>query len=381
MTPRTSTLLVVAGEASGDLHGAQILKALKAQHPDLRIIGVGGPRMTPLLDRKLADIADLAVMGLVEVLAHLPRLLRLKREILAAALAEGAQTALLIDYQDFNRSLAKALRRARPSIHLAQYVCPQVWVWRAGRIPKIGRLFNSLYCLLPFEPPLFQGLPVEAVYLGNPLVDEVHPEVPLETFREAHGLATDRPVVAVLPGSRPGEILRLLPLLAEVIRHWPDDPARPDVQWVLPVAPNLDPAWIRSLLGDLPVVLTRQAHAARAIAQAALVCSGTATLETALLGTPSVLFYKVSPLTALLARLLVKVPHIGLVNIVAGRRIVPELVQEEATPERLSAELLRLLDPPQAQAQREALAGIRAELGPGGAAERVAAHLDRAIPR
>lgn len=371
----TRTLLVVAGEASGDLHGAQILEALKARCPDLRIIGVGGPRMTPLLDRKLADIADLAVMGLTEVIRHLPRLLRLKRALLQAALEEGVEGALLIDYQDFNRSLAKALRKARPSIHLAQYVCPQVWVWRAGRIPKIGRLFDTLYCLLPFEPPLFQGLPVEAVYLGNPLVDEVHPETDADTFLREHHLDPALPVVAVLPGSRPGEILRLMPVLTEALRLWPTDPCRPRVQWVLPVAASLNPEWIRGLLGDLPVTLTRQAHVARSVARAALVCSGTATLETALLGTPSVLFYKVSALTALLGRMLVKVAHIGLVNIIADRRLVPELIQEEVTAPHLVAELERLLDPVVARAQREALAGIREKLGPPGAAARVAQHL------
>ncbi len=183
-----TTLLVVAGEASGDLHGAELLRELKAREPGLRIIGVGGAGMTPYLDRKLADVGELGVVGFVEVLRHIPKLLALKKEILRVAVEEKIDAALLIDYQSFNLSLAKSLRKALPSVRLHQYVCPQVWAWKAGRIPVMGRLFDALYCLFDFEPRLFQGLPVEALWVGNPLVETVRPEVDRETFFHATGL-------------------------------------------------------------------------------------------------------------------------------------------------------------------------------------------------
>lgn len=373
-------LLVVAGEASGDLHGAEILRELKRLYPDLRVVGIGGEAMSPFLDRKLADVADLSVMGYVEVVKHLPSLWRLKRQILSVAAEEGCGVALFIDYPGFNLSLAKSLRKALPSMRLHHFVCPQVWAWKKGRIPVLGRTLDALYCLFPFEPPLFQGHPVEALCLGNPLVDKVAPELDRAAFFAHAGLREGTPLVALLPGSRPGEIARLLPALAEAVRLWIADPSRPTLQWVLPVAPGLDPAWIRGFLGDLPVTLVQGcSYAARAYADAALVCSGTATLETALLGTPFVLFYRMSPLTYRLAQLLVKLPDFGLVNIVAGRRIVPELLQDEVTGPRLVAELERLLDPGVAESMRAELAECRGRLGAPGAAARVAAHLAEAF--
>lgn len=368
-------LLVIAGEASGDLHGAEILRELKARRPDLRIIGVGGRRMDPYLDRKLADVADLAVVGFVEVVRHLPSLRRLFRTILAAAAEEGVGGALLIDYPGFNVRLAKALRRDRPGIRLHQFVCPQVWAWKAGRIPDLGRTLDALYCLFDFEPPLFAGYPVEALWVGNPLVETVVPEVDRATFFQRAGLDPGRPLVALLPGSRAGELDRLMPPLVQLVRAWQALPERRPVQWVLPVAPTVAEATLRAHLGDAPVRLVQDlGYAARAHADAALVCSGTATLETALLGTPFAILYKLNPLTLWAARRWVKIPHFGLANVVAGTRLVPELLQEEVNPERLGTELAALLDPAVAARMRAGLAGIRAHLGSPGAAGRVADH-------
>lgn len=371
-----TTLLVVAGEASGDLHGAELLRELKAREPGLRIVGVGGAGMTPHLDRKLADVGDLGVVGFVEVLRHIPKLLALKKEILRVAAEENIDAALLIDYQSFNLSLAKSLRKTLPSARLHQYVCPQVWAWKAGRIPVLGHLFDTLYCLFDFEPRLFQGLPVEALWVGNPLVETVKPEVDRETFFLETGLDPRRPLVALLPGSRREEIQRLVPPLALLAKAWRGDPAHRDVQWVLPVAPTLDKSFVEGYLEGAPIVLVEgQNYAPRAYADAALVCSGTATLETALLGTPFAILYRMSPLTLTLARRFVKVPFFGLANVVAGRQVAPELLQGEVNPQRLGQELLRLLDPTQAQAIRQDLAEVRAHLGEPGAAERVAQHL------
>lgn len=372
----TRTLLVIAGEDSGDLHGAELLRELKARCPELRIIGVGGPRMTPFLDRKLADVKDLAVVGFIEVIRHLPRLNRLFQQILAAVREEAIPVALLIDYPGFNLRLAKALRKQQPGMLLHQYVCPQVWAWKQGRIPELGRTLDKLYCLFDFEPKLFQGLPVDARFVGHPLVELVHPECDRAAFFRETGLDPAKPVVALLPGSRKGEVERLLPPMAEVVRRWRQE--RPEVQWVLPVAPTLDPAFIREHLGGAPVLLLQErTYAARAYANAALVASGTATLETALLGTPFVIVYRLNALTYQVARRIVKVPHFGLANVVAGREVARELLQDEVNPERLSQELTRLLDPDEALRIRAGLSEVRGRLGPPGAAGRVAEELLR----
>ncbi len=367
-------LLVVAGEASGDLHGAELLRELKARRPDLRILGVGGEKMTPHLDRKLADVRDLGVVGFVEVIKHLPEIIRLKKAIVAAVAEEGAGAALLIDYPGFNLSLAKTLRAAHPAMRLHQYVCPQVWAWKKGRIPKMGKLLDTLYCLFDFEPRLFKGFPVEALWVGHPLVEVVKPEVTEEAFFAETGLDPARPLVALLPGSRAGEILRLLPPLAALVRTWKRQ--RPEVQWVLPVAPTLEDAFVKTFIEGLPITLIRnRSYAARAYADAALVASGTATLETALLGTPFAIVYRLNALTYGLAKRLVKLPHVGLANIVAGREVAPELIQASVNEKTLAATLARLLDPVHAAELRAGLATVRPHLGEPGAAGRVADHL------
>lgn len=373
-----STLMVIAGEASGDLHGGAILAALKARRPDVRIVGVGGRHMTPFLDRKLADAHELGVVGFVEVLRHLPNLLALKHRLLEEAQAEGVQLLLTLDYPGFNLNLAASLRRRCPNLRLHHYVCPQVWAWKAGRIPKLGHLLDTLYCLFDFEPELFRGLPVEARFLGNPLVDLVAPEVDRTTFFQEARLDPERPLVALLPGSRQGEVARLMPPLMGLVQRWAID--RPEVQWVIPRAPSLPRAALTPHLKDLPVtVVADRSYAARAHADAALVCSGTATLETALLGTPFAILYRLNPLTLALARRVVKVPHFGLANVVAGRRLVPELLQGEVAPERLAQELLRLLDPCENARLRSELHTVRDRLGAPGAAERVADHVLAAL--
>ena len=368
------TLLVIAGEDSGDLHGAELLRELKARRPDLRIVGVGGPRMTPYLDRKLADVQDLAVVGFVEVIRHLPRLNRLFKAILAAAREEAISDALLIDYPGFNLRLAKALRRNLPAVRLHQYVCPQVRAWKQGRIPELGTVLDTLFCLFDFEPELFRGYPVDARFVGHPLVELVQPECNREAFFAETGLDPHRPLVALLPGSRRGEIQRLLPPMADLVRRW--EQARPEVQWVLPVAPTLDSEFVRGYLQGAPVLLVQgRTYAARAYADAALVASGTATLETALLGTPFAIIYRLNALTYQIAKRLVKVPHFGLANVVARREVAPELLQDEVNPGRLGQELTRLLDPENARRLRAGLAEVRGHLGEPGAAARVAEQL------
>lgn len=373
----TKTLLVVAGEASGDLHGGEVLRELKALRPDLRIVGVGGDLMAPYLDRSLAHVRDLGVVGFVEPLLKLPRLLNLRRTLVAEA--ASADLLLTVDYPGFNLALAQAVRAAHPDVKLHHYVCPQVWAWKKGRIPKMGTLLDALYCLFDFEPALFEGFPVAARFVGNPLVEVVRPEVDREAFFRETGLDPSRPLVALLPGSRRSELDRLLPPMVGLVDRWRRE--RPEVQWVLPVAPTLRDAEVAAALGDRPVVRVpaSRTYAARAHAQAALVASGTATLETALLGTPFGIVYRMHPLTYLLARRLVRLPHFGLANIVAGREVAPERVQGQVNPEGLSTLLADLLDPVRAAERRAALGEVRRHLGEPGAAGRVARHLAESL--
>ena len=379
--PRTlKPLLVIAGEASGDLHGGAILKALKARNPSLRVIGIGGAGMSPYLDRKLADVRDLGVVGFLEVVKHLPTLLRLKKEILRVAQAEAIGAALFIDYPGFNLQLAKAFRKTMPRVRLHQYVCPQVWAWKAGRIPVLGRILDTLYCLFDFEPALFAGFPVEALWIGHPLVELVQPEVDRETFFRETGLDPSRPLVALLPGSRRGEIQGLLPPMVQLVRDWSRDPAKQRIQWALAVAPTVSFEDVQARLEGASVTLVKdRGYALCAYASAALICSGTATLEAALLGTPFAILYKLNPFTYQMAKRLVKVPHFGLANVVAGRKVVPELLQHEVNPERLGLELEKLLNEETAARMKRDLLEIRGHLGRPGAAARVAEHLLRSM--
>lgn len=374
-----TTLLVIAGEASGDLHGAELLHALKARRPDLRIIGIGGDLMAPLMDRMLAHVRDIGVVGFIEVIKHLPQLNRLFKQVLAAADEEGADAALFIDYPGFNLRLAKALKQRRPATVRAQYVCPQVWAWKKGRIPGLGNTLDALYCLFDFEPALFEGYPVEAKWVGNPLVEAVKPEVDRAAFFAETGLDPARPLVALLPGSRASEVTRLLPPMAGLVEVWMAK--RPEVQWVLPVAPTLEAGFLKGLLGALPVTLLEgRSYAARAYAGAAIVASGTATLETALLGTPFAIVYKLNALTAFAAKRLLDLPRVGLANIVAGQEVAPELLQGAVNPRNLSAVLTGLLEPAEAARRRALLSIVRPHLGEPGAADRVAADLIARLP-
>jgi lipid-A-disaccharide synthase len=368
-----TTLLVVAGEASGDLHAAEILAALKTLRPNLRIVGVGGAKMSPFLDKKIADVSDLGVVGFFEVVRHLPKILKLESLILKIAREENACAALLIDYQSFNLRLAKALRKQRPSMRLHQYVCPQVWAWKESRIPVLGNILDTLYCLFDFEPPLFKGLPVEAICLGHPLVDLVRPETDREPFFAEAGLSPDKPLVALLPGSRRGELKRLMPAMLGLVERWGQ--AEP-IQWALPLAHTLDAGEVRAAIGDLPIyVIENRSYSTRAYADAALVCSGTATLETAILGTPFAILYRMNPFTLALAKRLVKIKHFGLANVVARREVARELLQREVSPDKLKQELQRLLDSTNSSAIRKDLASFKEHMGAPGAAARVAKHL------
>lgn len=357
-------VFIVAGEASGDLHAANLLKALKALAPGLEAFGVGGERLRAEGLGCVAHTEELSVMGLAEVLRHLPRLLRLARRVRREAVALRPDIAILVDSPDFNLPLARHLRRA--GIPVATYISPQLWAWRSGRVRRIRKDVRRVLCILPFEEEFYRQHGVPAEYVGHPLVDELWPVIQVPAGREPR-------TVALLPGSRWHEVHSLLPGMAEALRLVAEQ--RPGVRARLIVAPGLEPDRLlplaRAASGLLDVVVNDR-HRALAGCSAAMVASGTATLECALLDVPMVVGYRLHGLTYALVRRLVKVPHVALVNLVAGERLATELVQDSFAPERLAAEVERLLGEG-GDAQRRGLERVRERLGSPGASARAAA--------
>jgi len=373
---RPLTIGLVAGESSGDNLGADLIRALRAQAPGARFAGIAGPAMTAAGCECWAASSELAVMGLFEVLHHLPRLLRLRRRTRQRMLALRPDVFVGIDAPEFNLNLAPALRRA--GIRTVQYVSPQVWAWRRGRAHRMAQSLDLVLCLLPFEREVYDQAGLDAVFVGHPLADRL----PLMPDRGAAvqelGLTGAAPIVAVLPGSRVGEVSRLADDFAGTIAWLAS--RRPGLQFVAPMADAVTRARFQQALGrrapGVPVqVIDGRATVALTAASVALVASGTATLETLLCKRPMVVAYRVGALTALALRGLglLKSPHFAQPNLLAGRRVVPELAQAEVTPERLGRELERWLDEPAAVAGLQALfTTIHRQLQQG-ASERAAA--------
>jgi lipid-A-disaccharide synthase len=342
-------IALIAGEASGDNLGGALLEALHAREPALRAYGVAGPRMVAAGCERWVDADELAVMGLAEILRHLPRLLRLRRDLVARLLAARPDVFVGIDSPEFNLRVAGQLKAG--GIPTVQYVSPQVWAWRQGRVRTIGRSVDLILCVLPFESRFYDQHAVRAIFVGHPLADLLPLDSPSCPARAALGLAAAAPTIAVLPGSRRGEIDRLgAPFAATVA--WLHA-RRPDLQFVAPMANAAARAGFSASLAlhapDVPVtVIDGRAQAALAAADAALVASGTATLEAALIKRPMVVAYRVAPATAWLMRRLklMKAEFFAHPNLLAGRQVVPEYLQEEVRPEVLGPALLAQLERP-----------------------------------
>jgi lipid-A-disaccharide synthase len=363
-------LLVSSGETSGELYAAELVRQLRPLDPGLRVFGLGGDRLAAEGASLQAHVRELAVVGLLEVLSHLPRIKAIFRSVLDECDRERPDVAVLIDYPDFNLRLARELR-AR-GIPVVYYVSPQVWAWRKGRIRTIRETAEKMLVIFPFEEPLYReaGVPVE--FVGHPLVDLVKPAPDRDAFLRGVGLEPARPVVAVLPGSRGKEVtLNLPPLASSVQRLLAQDPS---LQFLVAVAPSLERASLETAFRDTTARLVQgQTHAALGAADIGLVASGTATVEAALLGTPMLVVYRVSMPTYLLGRPFVCVPHFAMANLIAERRIVPELIQSDFTAERVAREALALLrDPERRRLMREDLAEVRRRLGQPGASARAA---------
>ena len=362
----TRLVWLLAGEASGDALGARLMAALLRRAPDTAFAGVGGPLMQAQGLESLFPMEELSLMGLVEVVPALFRLRRLLRRA-AADIAERRPDAVVtIDSPGFALRLLRAIRPL--GVKRAHYVAPQVWAWREGRVRHYPGLWERLLCLLPFEPAFFARHGLAATFVGHPVLESGLAGGDAERFRAAHGLPPEAKVLLVLPGSRPGEVARHARIFGESIAALLS--AHPGLQPVVPAAPAVREMLSGALAGWPVRPILIQSEAAKpdayAAASAALCKSGTSALELALAGVPMVVAYRFNPITGFLARRLAKVPYASLINLLAGHEVVPEILQEQCTPERLTAALDGLLsDPRKAAAQRAAFGPVLASLAPG----------------
>jgi lipid-A-disaccharide synthase len=364
--PGRPVVLMLAGEASGDLHGAAVARAIRSRWPHATLLGLGGEHMAAEGVRLLAGLDRLAVMGFVEVVRHLPFFLRLERRLVRILDQEPVDLVLPIDYPGFNlRMAARARVRGIPVLY---YIAPQVWAWKARRGRKLAELAARIAVILPFEEEIFREAGGHAVFVGHPLL-EARREIPgREAFAKAHGMDPARPILALFPGSRLQELQRhwkLFLAAGDGVRN-----ARPEVQLAVARAAPIPPGALEAQ----GVAGVEDSGSLLAHATAALVKSGTTTLEAALSGIPFVTVYRTHPLTFFLAKRLVQVPHIALANLVVGERVAPELLQGEATTDRI-VELLNPLLDLSSPARREQVAGlgrVRRALGTPGASRRVA---------
>ncbi len=368
--PAGASVLLVAGEASGDLRGAELLAELRRRSPGLRAFGMGGERLRAAGLDVLVDAGEVSTMGFTEVVGKLGAVLRSYRRLRRALLGDGGRgrrpdLAILIDLPDFNLRLAAVARRA--GIPVLYYVSPQVWAWRRYRVRTLARRVDHLAVVFPFEAEIYAGL-TEVTFVGHPALETVRPTRGRAETRASLGVGESERLVALLPGSRPAEVRSLLPAMLASLER-----LGPGVRGVLALADEgLRPLAERAVAAGVPAI-AGATYDLVAAADLALTASGSATLETALLGTPMVILYRMSGPSFALARLLVRVPHIGMPNLILGERVVPELIQGEANAERIVEEARPLLfDPERGARMREALARVRARLGRPGAAGRAA---------
>jgi lipid-A-disaccharide synthase len=368
-------IYLIAGEQSGDVLGARLMEALRAVRPGLRFAGVGGPRMVEHGLEPLFPMHDLAVMGLLEILPRLRHLRRRLNEVATDVRTRRPDVLVTIDSPGFTLRLLRLLiGTGIPRVH---YVAPQVWAWREHRVRKFPGLWERLLCLLPFEPEFFAGHGLPATFVGHPVLQSGADTGNAARFRAAHGLAPDAKVLVLMPGSRRSEVPRLLPVFGATLSLLSG--RIPGLVPVLPVASAVAETVRRAVESwpIHPVIVTELAekHDAYAAASAALTKSGTSTLELALAGVPMAVTYRVNPITAAIARRLIRVKHVAMVNLLAGREVVPELLQQDCTPGKLAETVERLLgDPVAVAAQRVAFREIIARLAaPAGTPSQAAA--------
>lgn len=368
--------MLSAGEASGDLYGAEVCRALLEARPGVELFGMGGPRMEAAGMRVTHNPLDSSVIGIGEALAAYRHFRKLLADRVAEVEAERPDVVVTIDFPGFHMRFAREVKRL--GVPVAHYIGPAVWAWGRWRGRKVAARTDAVCSIFPFEADILRRYGAKAYFVGHPSVDLVRAETSREAFRREAGFDPDRSLVALLPGSRPQELKALLPVMLEAALLMQREQARrneEELQFVISPAGHVDGAMVEAMapkeLKTVRVILG-QTYECVAAADAAMVASGTATLETALLGTPQVGVYRVSPLTWQIGRRLIRVPSVMLPNIIAGRRVIPELLQDELTPERLAAECRRCLNPETAERMRRDYEEIGRRLGEPGVARRVA---------
>jgi lipid-A-disaccharide synthase len=365
------TLLLSAGEASGDMYAARLATEIK-KRMDVEIFGMGGPQMRAAGVDVITDYSEVAVLGITEIISHLPSLVRAMRRLVNEARRRRPVLAILTDFPGFHLRLARKLKPF--GVKNIYYVCPQFWAWRPWRVRVVRRRFAQALCIFPFEENFYGDAGVPTKFIGHPLVGMVRATLPRAQFAQKHGLDPARPIVTLLPGSRTGEIARHLPTMLAACAEL--QKTKREIAFVIALAPGVELSQINRLVsasGVCPVVVQDETYNVLAAADAALVCSGTATIEAALLDVPMVVVYRVTALTATLAKPLLRTKFFSMVNLIADRRVVTELIQDDFTPQAAARELQRLLDSTDARAElQRGLAEVRAKLGPPGAVERAA---------
>jgi lipid-A-disaccharide synthase len=330
-------ILISAGESSGEMYGAQLIEALRRCDPSLEFFGVGGDRMRAAGCDTVVDAKDLSVVGITEILSHLPKIWRLFHKLIAEADKRKPDLAIVIDSPAFNWRVARHMHKR--GIPVVYYVCPQFWAWRQGRVRLLRKYVDKALVIFPFEEKFYRDRGVNATFVGHPLADLPQPEIDRAAYAAQNFLDPAKPWITLMPGSRVKEVRMNLPAILESAAR-----LGPVYEFLLPVAPTLDRSFIESLLGRAPSIhLVADAWPALAHARAGIIASGTATIEAAMMGTPFVMVYRVSPLTYFLGRSRVKVPHFAMVNLIAGEEIVPELVQHDFTAENVIARLNQII--------------------------------------
>jgi lipid-A-disaccharide synthase len=366
-------ILISAGEASSDMYASRLAAALHAR-TGATLFGMGGPRMAEAGVEVIVDYHQVAVVGISEVLHKIPTVIGVQRKLARAAARRRASLAILVDSPGTHLGVARRLKQN--GIRVGYFIGPQVWAWRAGRVRIIKRLVERIVVIFPFEEKTYQDAGVPVNFVGHPLVDVVRASMTRTEFAAHHGLDPGRPIVTLLPGSRRSEIAQHYPRIMEACEKLSrEKPARGAIQFVLAAAPSLGPElFARYARPGVSVTRVEAAtYDALAAGDCAIVASGTATIEAALLGTPMVVVYRVSAASAFVLRRMVRSPFIAMVNLIAGRRVAPELIQDQFTPAAVEQEVHKLLESQAAREEMKAgLAEVRTKLGPGGAIERAA---------
>lgn len=371
MTP-SRHIMIIAGELSGDIHGADLVRELRHRDPNLAFSGLGGPHMAAQGVSLYADMTQLAVIGFVEIFRHFFQIKHLFDYVLRQCRERRPAAVILIDYPGFNLRLAKALRCR--GIKVIYYIAPKAWAWKERRVEMIKKYVDRLLIIFAFEKPFYAKHGYAADFVGNPLLDQIHVTSSRHDFLQANGLNPNAPTIGLIPGSRRNEIRTLLPIMlaaAQIIRN-----RIPQAQFLISQAPHLNESLRAQFRHDLSIpsaVIKDDFHNCIHACDICLITSGTATLETAILKKPMVIIYKTAWLTALLARLLLKIRWVGLPNIIAGKTIVPECIQDNATPEKIARTLLAVYeDPFKMETTINALNDVTRALGQPGAAGRAA---------